>query len=168
MELWVARRDPLVQLLGKGDTASLTAALKELAARHVAYGVHPYHYTPVGLCILHAFSRTLAEEEWNEEAQDAWITVYSLICQVMIPVAAEGWWTSAKVRAGQVEVGDEGREFAAVKHATSGRSTDTAAADAAMMDDVAAASASSAGDVEEPSTEAAASCASSEHPDSCC
>jgi hypothetical protein len=135
-------------LLGKGDTESLTGALKELAARHVTYGVHPYHYAPVGLCILYAFSKTVAEEEWNNEAQDAWITVYSLICQVMIPVAVEGWWTSAKVKDGQVLEGESGRDFAAVKSSRSSGSNNVTVADAVGKDEAAAAScaaASSAG-----------------------
>jgi hemoglobin-like flavoprotein len=90
------------QLLEKGDTDTLTTELKSLAARHVTYGVHPSSYTPVGLCVLHAFSKMLPEEEWTEEAKKAWIEAFSLVCQVMIPVHVEGWWTRASVSAKQL------------------------------------------------------------------
>jgi len=123
------------QLLGKGDSESLTTALKDLAARHVAYGVHPFHYAPVGLCILHAFKTTIAEEEWTAEAQDAWIHVYSLICQVMVPVAVDGWWTNAKVEAGQLsgDSGDHSR-FAPRRSTAKSETTITEAAAAVAED----------------------------------
>lgn len=100
-----------LQLLGTGNVEGLTAQLKQLSARHVTYGVHPYHYSPVGLCILHAFEKTIPEEEWDEEATKAWINVYSLICQVMIPVAVEGWFAKADIAPTQVLVSEAAGEF---------------------------------------------------------
>ncbi|KAA0175585.1 hypothetical protein FNF27_02995 [Cafeteria roenbergensis] len=100
-----------VSLLGTGNVEGLTAQLKQLSARHVTYGVHPYHYSPVGLCILHAFEKTIPEEEWDDEAKKAWINVYSLICQVMIPVAVEGWFAKAEIAPTQVLVSEPVGEF---------------------------------------------------------
>lgn len=107
----VALRQILPQLLGTGNVEGLSAQLKQLSARHVTYGVHPYHYSPVGLCILHAFERTIPEEEWDDDAKKAWINVYSLICQVMIPVAVEGWFAKAEIAPTQVLISEAAGEF---------------------------------------------------------
>lgn len=74
-----------VQLLVKNDVLSLTEALEDLSRRHAGYGVRPEHFDPVGRCVLFAFSMTLPDVAWTLEAQSAWITVYSVICRIMLP-----------------------------------------------------------------------------------
>jgi hemoglobin-like flavoprotein len=79
----------VVKGLSKPD--SIMPAVKELAVRHVEYGVEPEHYTYVGNALL----RTLAEglgDDFTPETRQAWVEAYRLLAKVM---KEEAYGTSA-------------------------------------------------------------------------
>lgn len=72
--------EQVVTALSEPDAVLLVA--RELAVRHVAYGVEPHHYALVGTALL----RTLRHElgaEFTAETRAAWATAYQLLSDVM-------------------------------------------------------------------------------------
>jgi hemoglobin-like flavoprotein len=60
----------------------LVPVLRDLGARHVAYGVEAEHYDLVGQALLSALERTLGAD-WTSEAQTAWATLYCVVSETM-------------------------------------------------------------------------------------
>ena len=62
-------------------------AVKDLGARHVAYGVTDAHYAPVGAALLHTLARGLGDA-WTPELEAAWTGTYMAVAGVMKDAAA--------------------------------------------------------------------------------
>ena len=62
---------------------ALLPEVKKLGERHNAYGAEPFHYEVVGQCLLATLKEGLGTQ-WTVEVQDAWITAYSTLKNVMI------------------------------------------------------------------------------------
>ena len=79
---------------GLSDLDSILPAASALAKRHVAYGVAPGHYAPVGEALLWTLERGLGAG-WTQELAAAWAAAYTTLSQFMIgeaygrPAAAE-------------------------------------------------------------------------------
>ena len=58
------------------DLDAIVPKLRELGARHVAYGAEPSHYPVVG-AVLIASMAEIAGDEWQPEYEDAWAEAYS-------------------------------------------------------------------------------------------
>jgi hemoglobin-like flavoprotein len=66
----------------------LLPEVQRLGARHNNYGTEAFHYEAVGQCLM----ATLKEgtgAAWTAEVQDAWITAYNTLKNVMIVAQAE-------------------------------------------------------------------------------
>ena len=61
--------------------------LRELGARHVAYGAEASHYPVVG-AVLIASMAEIAGPEWQPEYEDAWAEAYSIVAGAMLDGAA--------------------------------------------------------------------------------
>ena len=71
---------------GLDKPESILLSVRELAVRHVNYGVEPQHYTSVGTALM----RTLRHElgaEFTAETRAAWIAAYLLLSDVMCDAA---------------------------------------------------------------------------------
>jgi hemoglobin-like flavoprotein len=71
---------------GLSDLESILPAASALAKRHVAYGVKPEHYEPVGAALLWTLERGLGER-WTPQLAAAWRTAYGVPSQFMIDEA---------------------------------------------------------------------------------
>lgn len=58
----------------------------KLAERHVAYGVKPEHFTPVGAALLWTLGQGLGEK-FTPEVEQAWTEAYGILSGVMIASA---------------------------------------------------------------------------------
>ncbi|MCB0706730.1 MAG: hypothetical protein KDC34_15550 [Saprospiraceae bacterium] len=65
------------------DLATLQQDLRDLATRHVGYGVLPKHYAMVGEALLWTLETGLGND-WNEATAEAWTNCYSLITDQML------------------------------------------------------------------------------------
>jgi len=79
---------------GLADLNAILPAASALAKRHVAYGVVPGHYAPVGAALLWTLERGLGAQ-WTQELAAAWAAAYATLSGFMIgeaygrPAAAE-------------------------------------------------------------------------------
>lgn len=64
----------------------ITGDIKQLAIRHVEYGVKEKHYAAVGEALLYTLEKGLGND-WNEETKDAWTTCYAILTTEMIEAA---------------------------------------------------------------------------------
>jgi hemoglobin-like flavoprotein len=62
--------------------------IKDLAARHVRYGVQTRHYRAVGDALVGALAAHL-EDIWNPELETAWRRAYNLVAEMMMATAAD-------------------------------------------------------------------------------
>ena len=69
-----------------GDFNTVVPAARDLAKRHVAYGVTPEHYSLVGSALLWTLEQGLADE-FTPALRAAWEAAYSAISEVMIASA---------------------------------------------------------------------------------
>ena len=80
---------------GLANLEAILPAASTLARRHVAYGVKPGHYAPVGEALLWTLERGLGPQQWTQELAAAWAAAYTTLSQYMIgeaygrPAAAE-------------------------------------------------------------------------------
>ncbi|MBD2185431.1 pentapeptide repeat-containing protein [Planktothrix sp. FACHB-1375] len=82
----------------------LKAVLKDLGARHVAYGAIAESYPLVGAALLQTFEQYL-QSDWTEEIKQAWVDAYVVITNVMfegagyapLPVPSQTVPTPSKV-----------------------------------------------------------------------
>ena len=61
----------------------ITQEIKELAMKHVGYGVKQQHYEVVGECLLWTLEQGLGND-WNEEIKAAWSSCYNMIAGAML------------------------------------------------------------------------------------
>lgn len=64
----------------------LNENIRQLAIRHVDYGVEPLHYKLVGDALLWTLAKGLGNN-WTEEMSSAWSTCYTLLSDTMIDAA---------------------------------------------------------------------------------
>lgn len=64
----------------------VTSEIKELAIRHVEYGVKAKHYTAVGEALLWTLKQGLGNE-WTNDLEQAWITCYQTLAGEMVDAA---------------------------------------------------------------------------------
>jgi len=62
--------------------------VRELAARHVGYGVQTQHYHAVGEALIGALAAHLTAE-WDDALEAAWRRAYNLVAEMMMAAAAE-------------------------------------------------------------------------------
>jgi nitric oxide dioxygenase len=76
---------------GLSNLDAMLPAASALAKRHVAYGVTPDHYAPVGEALIWTLERGLGAG-WTQELAAAWVAAYTTLSQFMI---AEAYGRSA-------------------------------------------------------------------------
>jgi len=64
----------------------LTEEIKQLAIRHVGYGVKSSHYRSVGETLMWTLEQGLGKD-WNDEVESAWRACYSMLSETMIQAA---------------------------------------------------------------------------------
>lgn len=67
---------------GLGDADAMLPQVRELALRHVAYGVEAHHYAMAGTALLRTLRHELGSE-FTMEARAAWAAAYQLISDAM-------------------------------------------------------------------------------------
>lgn len=75
-------------VLNLEDGEGLSDYLGTLARDHRKYGVRPEHYPAVGSCLVAAM-RYHAQGAWLPAYDDAWMTAYNFIAEVMIQAAEQ-------------------------------------------------------------------------------
>lgn len=65
----------------------IVPTLRELGAKHVAYGAVPAHYPVVGAVLLASMAE-VAGEAWTQEFQTAWSEAYGVVAGAMLEGAA--------------------------------------------------------------------------------
>jgi hemoglobin-like flavoprotein len=83
---FAAELDTIVSAISSYD--DFAPIVKDLAARHVGYGVQTHHYHAVGEALIGALAARLAPE-WDTALEAAWRRAYNLIAEVMMAAAAE-------------------------------------------------------------------------------
>jgi nitric oxide dioxygenase len=71
---------------GLTDLATILPAASALAKKHVAYGVRPEHYAPVGVALLWVLERGLGAQ-WTSDLAAAWTNAYTTLSEYMIDEA---------------------------------------------------------------------------------
>lgn len=71
-----------VALLEKNDMDTLITALRDLGAKHVAYGVKYEHFPVVGEALIFTLEKALGKE-FTPDVKEAWKGVYKVIEQHM-------------------------------------------------------------------------------------
>ncbi|MFN0189629.1 MAG: globin domain-containing protein [Bacteroidia bacterium] len=66
----------------------LTEEIKQLAKRHVGYGVKDKHYEYVGAALIWTLNQAL-RSEWNSELEAAWVKCYTILADEMMTAAKE-------------------------------------------------------------------------------
>jgi len=74
----------VVRSLDKLD--SILPAVQNLAVRHIAYGVRPEHYAPVGAALLWTLEQGLGAD-FTPETASAWAKAYGVLSTAMIEAA---------------------------------------------------------------------------------
>ena len=71
-------------IVGRLDNLEeLTEEIKQLAIRHVQYGVKEQHYKAVGTALLWTLQQGLGRD-WNEEIKEAWASCFHTLSTDMI------------------------------------------------------------------------------------
>ena len=60
--------------------------VRELAVRHVSYGVQPHHYRAVGQALIRALAAHL-DEGWDDDLEAAWRRAFNLVAELMMEAA---------------------------------------------------------------------------------
>jgi nitric oxide dioxygenase len=71
---------------GLRDMPALLRVAGQLAERHVAYGVQPEHYPPVGRALIDTMEGALGSE-FTPETRAAWVAAYGALSGAMIATA---------------------------------------------------------------------------------
>ena len=69
------------------NLAPIVPKLRDLGARHVAYGARPEHYPVVG-AVLIASMAAVAGEHWKSDYERAWSAAYEIVAGAMLEGAA--------------------------------------------------------------------------------
>ena len=72
-----------------GEIETIAPVVRDLAKRHVAYGVRPEHYTLVGAALLWTLERGLGGE-FTPAVGAAWTAAYGALSEMMIAAAYPG------------------------------------------------------------------------------
>jgi hemoglobin-like flavoprotein len=67
---------------------SIVPKLRELGARHVAYGARPEHYPLVGATLIDAMA-ALAQDDWKPEYEQAWSAAFEIVAATMLEGATQ-------------------------------------------------------------------------------
>lgn len=67
---------------GLSNLGALLPVVRQLGARHVAYGVRDEHYATVGSALLWTLEQTLGEK-FTPQVLHAWTTAYELLADIM-------------------------------------------------------------------------------------
>lgn len=73
---------------GLTDLSRVVPVAKDLARRHVGYGVEDHHYDTVGSALLWTLGQGLGKE-FTSEVQEAWTAAYTTLASVMKDAAHE-------------------------------------------------------------------------------
>ena len=65
------------------DLDAIVPKLRELGARHVAYGARPEHYPVVGEVLIGSMAR-IAGDAWSDEYEAAWADAFGIVAGAMI------------------------------------------------------------------------------------
>ncbi|MEQ1794965.1 MAG: methyl-accepting chemotaxis protein [Nitrospira sp.] len=91
----------VMQNLRRPET--LTPALKQLGARHVAYGTQPAHYGAVAETLLGVMG-DMAGAAWTSEVKQAWTDALNTIAQIMLEGAREADPRPASIQQGGMKM----------------------------------------------------------------
>ena len=69
------------------DLDAIVPKLRELGARHVAYGAEPEHYPVVGTALIASLA-AIAGEAWTAEYEAAWAEAFGVVAATMLEGAA--------------------------------------------------------------------------------
>jgi hemoglobin-like flavoprotein len=70
------------------DLDAIVPKLRDLGARHVAYGARPEHYPVVGTALI-ASMAAVAGDEWKSEHESAWSAAFEVVAATMLEGAAQ-------------------------------------------------------------------------------
>jgi hemoglobin-like flavoprotein len=70
------------------DLDAIVPKLRDLGARHVAYGARPEHYPVVGAALI-ASMAAIAGDEWKPEHDSAWSAAFEVVAATMLEGAAQ-------------------------------------------------------------------------------
>ena len=71
-------------IVGRLDNLEeLTEEIKQLAIRHVQYGVKEQHYKAVGTALLWTLQQGLGND-WDEKVKEAWASCFNILSATMI------------------------------------------------------------------------------------
>jgi hemoglobin-like flavoprotein len=70
------------------DLDAIVPKLRQLGARHVAYGAEPEHYPLVGQVLLASMAE-IAGDAWSREYELAWTVAFGVVARAMIEGAEE-------------------------------------------------------------------------------
>lgn len=81
--------DMISMIIGRLDRLNeITEEIKQLAIRHVQYGVKPAHYVLVGDALLWTLQQGLGND-WTPDVQEAWVKCYTTLSDTMIAASTE-------------------------------------------------------------------------------
>jgi nitric oxide dioxygenase len=69
------------------DLDAIVPKLRELGARHVAYGAEPAHYPVVGQVLIASMAE-IAGDAWRPEYERAWAAAFDVVARAMLDGAA--------------------------------------------------------------------------------
>jgi nitric oxide dioxygenase len=69
------------------DLDAIVPKLRELGARHVAYGAEPDHYPVVGQVLIASMAE-IADDAWRPEYERAWAAAFDVVAGAMLDGAA--------------------------------------------------------------------------------
>ena len=70
------------------DLDAIVPKLRELGARHVAYGARPEHYPVVGTVLITSMA-AIAGDAWKPEYEKAWGGAFEIVAATMLDGAAQ-------------------------------------------------------------------------------
>ena len=70
------------------DLDAIVPKLRELGARHVAYGARPEHYPVVGQALIAAMAE-IAGDAWRPEYERAWAAAFEVVAGAMLDGACD-------------------------------------------------------------------------------
>jgi hemoglobin-like flavoprotein len=65
------------------DLNAIVPKLRELGARHVAYGAQPEHYPVVGAVLIASLAE-IAGDAWSPRFEQAWAAAYDVVAATML------------------------------------------------------------------------------------
>ena len=76
--------DMLSMIVGRlHNLGEVTEDIRQMAQRHVDYGVKEIHYKAVGDALMWTLEQGLGND-WNEEIREAWLNCYRILSDIMI------------------------------------------------------------------------------------